>query len=68
MEGVLIIVILILALGLIITLLFADSVINELNALRAVHQETCQKLETAQCRFKCKHLSNEILEAEFLED
>jgi hypothetical protein len=41
----------------------------ELRELKAVHRETCQKLETAQCKNKCKYLDVEkILEAEFLED
>jgi len=42
---------------------------NQLNELRIVHFETCKRLETSQCRIKCKHLTrDEILEAEFVED
>jgi hypothetical protein len=68
LETFLLAIILILASALIITLLFSNSVINELNTLKAIHQQTCQKLETAQCKNKCKYLGNEILEAEFLEE
>jgi len=68
METVLILIISLLALVLIGFARARRAYRNQLNELRAVHQETCNRLETAQCRFRCKHLSNEILEAEFLED
>jgi len=67
LEIVLIVIISLLALAL-IGFARARAYRNQLNELRMVHFETCKRLETSQCRFRCKHLSNEILEAEFLED